>query len=692
MSAPGPTNRLAAETSPYLRQHATNPVDWSPWGEEALGRARAEQRPILLSVGYSACHWCHVMAHESFEDSATAALMNAHFVNIKVDREERPDLDQVYQGVVQLMGGGGGWPLTVFLTPDLLPFYGGTYFPPESRHGLPSFRTVLQALASAWEEKRQEVLAQAKEFQDGLRHLAAWGLGPRSAPVMAEDVFGVAKALAKSLDPVEGGFGSAPKFPNTMTLALLLRAWRRGGGEALRTGSLHTLERMVTGGIHDQLGGGFHRYSVDRFWRVPHFEKMLYDNALLLHLLAEAQQIAPSPAWRGSAERLVEWLGREMTAPSGAFHATQDADSEGEEGKFFVWSPAELEGVLGPEEGARAARAFGVTREGTFEHRRSVLERRVPLPELAQGFGWTEPQTSEWLERIRLRLFQARSARVAPGRDDKVLAGWNGLMIRGLAFAARVFGRREWADHAARAAAAVLERQWQEGHLLRVHQDGVSKIDGFLEDWGGLAAGLVALYQATFETRWLDTAVVLAEGAQERFWDGDRQAYRTAPRGQADLVVEALALHDSAVPSGASLLSEANVALAALTGRRVFLERAEAYLARMRDAALANPFAYGHLWCVADALIDGAPSVTVVGSAENRASLLEMLDRTYAPTVGVAAFAPGQAPAVLTEVAEGKTTAGALAAAYLCRKFVCQPPITSAEALRTELTPASSPQ
>ncbi|MGZ5957371.1 MAG: thioredoxin domain-containing protein [Myxococcaceae bacterium] len=688
MDPHGRPNRLAAESSPYLRQHATNPVDWYPWGDEALRRARDEQRPILLSVGYSACHWCHVMAHESFEDPATAALMNAHFVNVKVDREERPDLDQIYQGVVQLMGGQGGWPLTVLLTPDLVPFYGGTYFPPEPRHGLPSFRMLLDALSRAWTEKREEVLAQAGEFKNGLRQLATYGLGTLVTPVSGEDLIASGRALARALDPVEGGFGGAPKFPNTMGLALLLRAWRRSGNAALLEGALHTLDRMVTGGVHDQLGGGFHRYSVDRFWRVPHFEKMLYDNALLLHLLAEAQQVSPRADWVESAERLVAWLGREMTDAAGAFHATQDADSEGVEGKFFVWSPAELKAVLGPEDGRRAATAFGATAQGTFEHGRSVLERRVPIAELARDAGTGEDETRRWLDSVRARLLAERSTRIPPGRDDKVLAGWNGLMIRGLALAARVVERPEWAERAARAAGAVLERQLQDGRLLRVHQDGVSKVDAFLEDWGGLAAGLVALYQATFDPRWLETAVQLADGAQERFWDPEHKAYRTAPRGQADLVVEAYALHDNAVPSGASLLTEANVALAALTGRHVFLDRAEAYLSRMRDAALANPFAYGHLWCAADVLADGVPDVALVGSRDALGPFLGWLGRTYAPTVSVAAFEAGAAAPVLAELAEGKTSAGAPAAAYVCRNFTCTLPRKSPEALREELSRA----
>jgi uncharacterized protein YyaL (SSP411 family) len=685
MNASGRTNRLAAESSPYLRQHAQNPVDWYPWGDEALRRARDEQRPILLSVGYSACHWCHVMAHESFEDAATAQLMNAHFVNVKVDREERPDLDQIYQGVVQLMGGQGGWPLTVFLTPDLVPFYGGTYFPPEPRHGLPSFRMLLEALSRAWAEERAKVLEQAGEFKVGLRQMATYGLGTLVTQMSGDDVAAAGRALVRALDPVEGGFGGSPKFPNTMDLAVLLRAWRRTGNAALREGALHTLDRMVTGGIHDQLGGGFHRYSVDRFWRVPHFEKMLYDNAQLLHLLAEAQQISPRAEWVEGATRLVDWLAREMTDAAGAFHATQDADSEGEEGKYFVWSPAELEAVLGAEDGRRAAKAYGVTAKGTFEHGKSVLERRVPLADLAGEWGKSEDEARGWLDSIRTKLLAERSKRIAPGRDDKILAGWNGLMIRGLAFASRVFERPEWAGRAGRAAAAVLDRQLQGDRLLRVFQDGTAKVDGFLEDWGGLAAGLVVLYQATFETRWLGRAVRLADLAQERFWDLEQKAYRTAPRGQADLVVETYALHDNAVPSGASLLTEANVVLAALTGRRELLDRADAYLSRMRDTALANPFAYGHLWCAADFLADGAPDVALVGAERARGPFLALLGRTYAPTLSVAAFEPGAVAPVLSEIAEGKTAAGADLAAYLCRNFSCTLPLRSVEALEKEL-------
>src|SRR5215211_6097926 len=357
-------NRLAHETSPYLQQHADNPVDWYPWGPEALERARAEAKPILLSIGYAACHWCHVMAHESFEDEATARLMNELFVNVKVDREERPDLDQLYQGVVQLTGRSGGWPLTVFLTPDLRPFYGGTYFPRSSRFGLPGFQDLLRAMGDAWRSRRSEIDEQAREFERGLTYVARYGLEGEPGEVRAADIVGAADALEGQIDRVHGGFGGAPKFPNPMNLAVLLRGFRRSRRPELLSAVTLTLERMATRGVYDQLGGGFHRYSVDARWEVPHFEKMLYNNAQLLHLYAEAQQLQPSPLWEEIARETTAWLEREMTSPEGAFYATQDADSEGEEGRFFVWTPAEIDAVLPPPLAELARRWFGITPAG----------------------------------------------------------------------------------------------------------------------------------------------------------------------------------------------------------------------------------------------------------------------------------------------------------------------------------------
>jgi uncharacterized protein len=678
----GTPNRLGGETSPYLRQHASNPVDWFPWGEKALGLAQREDRPILLSVGYSACHWCHVMAHESFEDAETARLMNAHFVNIKVDREERPDLDQLYQGVVQLMGRGGGWPLTVFLTPQLAPFYGGTYFPPEERYGMPAFRRLLLALAEAYRTRPGEVREQARQFVAGLRHLSTWGLEGAPGELTAAEVRQAGTELAQDLDAEQGGFGTAPKFPSPMNVALLLRSHRRGAAPEVRSGALFTLERMALGGIYDQLGGGFHRYSVDRSWRVPHFEKMLYDNAQLLHLYAETQLLDARPLWRSVAEGTVGWLRREMTAPSGAFYATQDADSEGEEGRFFTWTLEDMRAVLGQPLAELAGLHYGATADGNFEHGRNVLEVRLPAATLAARLGEPLEDIERQLAEVRTRLFSARESRVRPGRDDKVLAGWNGLMVRGLAFAARVFERPDWCQHAVEAAEAVLRGQWRGGRLLRLAGGGQ---EGFLEDYGDVAAGLVALAQATLDPHWLDPAAAMAELAVERFWDGEQQAYLSAPQGTPDLLLPTYALHDNAFPSGASTLCEAQVGLAALTGQQHFLEQATRYTRRMRQAMVQNPFGYGHLWLAADAALDGAAEVLLVGSPAEVAPLRRAVDATWAPTVALAQFEPEQVPSQLARTAEGRTRVSGQAAAYLCRHFSCGLPITEPPALADAL-------
>ncbi|MBM4378167.1 MAG: thioredoxin domain-containing protein [Deltaproteobacteria bacterium] len=679
-------NRLAREPSPYLRQHAGNPVDWYPWGEEALARARAEDKPILLSVGYSACHWCHVMAHESFEDAATSALMNAHFVNVKVDREERPDLDQVYQGVVQLQGRGGGWPLTVFLRPDLTPFFGGTYFPPTDKHGLPGFPRLISALADAWTNRRAEVDAQAGEFLEGLAHLSTHGLGGAEGRLSGEDVVVAARTLAGEVDGTHGGFGRAPKFPNPMNVSLLLRGWRRSGDGALRDAALLALQKMAEGGLYDQLGGGFHRYSVDEAWEVPHFEKMLYDNGQLLHLYAEGFLVEPRAAFRKVVQETVGWLRREMTSPEGAFFAAQDADSEGEEGKHFAWTPAEVEQGVGAADAPLLCAHLGVTQAGNFELGSSVLKVARSAAALAREAGLSEAQVQERLDAGRARLFAARQARVAPGRDDKVLAGWNGLVLRGLAFASRVFSEPAWAGDAARAADFLLSALWRDGRLHRSWQAGEARLAGCLEDYGDLASGLCHLYQATFEPRYLEAARALALRAVELFWDGEKGAYLSAERGRADLVTPAYALHDNAFPSGASTLTEAQVMLAALTGEAGFLEQAERYLSRVHAPVRRVPAAYGHLWLAADAALDGAPSVAVVGPRAEAAGLLAVLDRGFHPTV-CASWHDGASPVpgVLAGALEGKRWRGGSPEAFLCLRFGCGPPSSSRGALAASL-------
>jgi uncharacterized protein len=688
-SSPSSTsNRLAREFSPYLRQHASNPVDWYPWGDEALARARAEDKPILLSVGYSACHWCHVMAHESFENPDTARLMNEWFINIKVDREERPDLDQIYQGVVQLMGQGGGWPLTVFLTPDLRPFFGGTYFPPQDRYGRPGFPKLLAALHDAWLNQRDKVMEQAEDFRQGLGKLAAYGLDAAPAALSAADVVRMGERMLRDVDPVNGGFGGAPKFPNPMDVSFMLRAWRRGGPHALRDAVMRTLERMALGGIYDQLGGGFHRYSVDARWLVPHFEKMLYDNAQLLHLYSEAEQVEPRPLWRKVVEETVEYVRREMTDARGGFYSAQDADSEGEEGRFFVWRPEEVM-VLPPEHANLLVRHFRITPQGNFEHGTTVLEVAVPAAQIAQERGLAVEAVERDLSAARRALFALRERRVKPGRDDKLLAGWNGLMIRGLAFASRVFGRPEWARLAAGAADFVLARMWDGTRLVRSYEEGGGRIDGFLEDYGDLAAGLTSLYQATFEVKYLEAAAALARRAVALFWDEQRQAYLSAQKGQKDLVVATYSLFDNAFPSGASTLTEAQVTLAALTGDKAWLELPERYISRMRRQLEDNPLGYGHLALAADSFLEGGASVTFSGTREQVAPLLAAAHRVFAPTFAFGWKEPGAAvPPLLKEILEGRETVGGQGAAYVCRGFVCERPLTRPEALVERLRAA----
>jgi hypothetical protein len=683
------SNRLAREPSPYLRQHAHNPVDWYPWGDEAFARARAENKPILLSVGYSACHWCHVMAHESFEDATIAGLMNEWFINVKVDREERPDVDQLYQGVVQLMGQGGGWPLTVFLTPELLPFYGGTYFPPRDKYGRPGFPKVLEALHTAWETKREDVRRQSEEFREGLGELASYGLDASPSALVSRDIVGMGEAMLRRVDPVNGGFGGAPKFPNPMNVALMLRAWRHdAGNEAMKRAVLLTLERMARGGVYDQLGGGFHRYSVDERWTVPHFEKMLYDNAQLLHLYTEAYQVEPRPLWHKVVEETAEYVRREMTDARGGFYATQDADSEGEEGKFFVWKPEEVRQVLPPELAELALRHFRITDKGNFEHGATVLETLVPVEELARQLQLPVEEAERRVTEARRRLFEAREKRVKPGRDDKILAGWNGLMIRGLAFAGRVFERADWVELARRSADFVLTELWDGQHLRRSYQEGQARIPGFIEDHGDLAAGLTTLYQATFESRYLEAAESLVKVAEARFWDAQKRAYLTAPAGQADLVVPNYATFDNAFPSGASTLTEAQVALAALTGNKKHLDLPERYVSRMRDQLRQNPMGYGHLGLAADALVEGAPSLTFAGTREAVAPLLAVTRTTYAPTFAFAWRDPAApVPPAMRENFEGREPVGGQGAAYLCRHFACEPPLTVPGDLARKLVP-----
>ncbi|MFS8977534.1 thioredoxin domain-containing protein [Cupriavidus necator] len=656
------TNRLATETSPYLRQHAENPVDWYPWCEEAFRRARDEDKPVLLSVGYATCHWCHVMAHESFENPRMASLMNERFISIKVDRQERPDLDDIYQKVPQMMGQGGGWPLTVFLTPQGEPFYGGTYFPPDDRYGRPGLARVLLSLSEAWTHRRQELRDTIEQFQQGFRQLDDAVLGREDAEEVQDLPAQTALALARSTDLTHGGLGGAPKFPNASAYDLVLRICQRTHEPALLEALERTLDGMAAGGIHDQLGGGFARYSVDERWAVPHFEKMLYDNGQLVTLYANAYRLTGKQAWRRVFEGTIAYILRDMTHPDGAFYAGEDADSEGEEGRFYVWTAAEVKAVLGDSEGALACRAYGVTDGGNFEAGRSVLHRAVMLA----------PQEEARLEGWRERLLAARAGRVRPGRDDNILTGWNALMIEGLCAACQATGNPAHLAAARRAASFIQDQlTMPDGGVYRCWKDGTAKVPGFLEDYAFLANALIDLYESCFDKRYLDRAVELVALIIDKFWDDG--LYFTPNDGEP-LVHRPRAPYDGAWPSGISASVFAFLRLHELTGEDRYRDLAEHEFQRYRAAATAAPAGFVHLLAAADFAQRGALGIILAGDKAAASALVESVHRTYLPA-RVLAFAED------VPVGQGRLPVDGRPAAYVCRHRTCTAPVTSGQAL-----------
>ncbi|HSU13155.1 thioredoxin domain-containing protein [Longimicrobium sp.] len=679
-------NRLANETSPYLLQHAHNPVDWYPWGPEAMERARAEERPILLSVGYSACHWCHVMERESFENHETAALMNELFVNIKVDREERPDVDSIYMTAVQQMTGHGGWPMTMFLTPAGEPFYGGTYYPPEARYGMPSFRQVLRAVAEAWRDRRDDVVRSAGEMRDALAQSAA--VRPSAASSVDASVLDAAEAsLAGRFDARWGGFGGAPKFPQAMTLEYLLRQWKRtGGAEALRMAET-TLRRMAEGGMYDHVGGGFARYSVDAQWLVPHFEKMLYDNALLARAYLHAWQATHDDAHRRVVEETLGWVEREMTSPGGGFYSALDADSEGEEGKFYLWTPDEVDALLGPEDGPLFRRYYDVSEGGNFEGR-NILHTAHALDDLAPAAGVAPERLRAVVERGRRVLYEARAKRVWPGLDDKVLASWNAMMLHAFAEAARVFEREDWRAIAVRSAEFLTSALRPEGRLLRTYKGGRAKIPAFLEDHALLVDALVAVYEATWDARWVREARSLADDMLAHFWeDGEGVFYDTASDAEA-LVVRPRDVFDNATPSGNSAAVMALLRLGELTGEARYREVAERVLAGMGDLMARVPMGFGHLLCALDFSISAPVEIAIVGDAasDEARALLRTVSHAYLPNAVLAGKGDGDGGADdLIPLLRDRAALGGRATAYVCERLACQQPVTDPATLAEQL-------
>ena len=668
-------NRLAAEPSPYLLQHADNPVDWYPWGEEALDKARREDKPILLSIGYSACHWCHVMAHDCFEDAEVAAVMNRLFVNIKVDREERPDLDQIYQAAHQLLTQrGGGWPLTVFLTPDQTPFFAGTYFPKTSRYQLPGFIDLMQNVARAWHERRGEILAQNEAIREAL---AQQQPSADSAQLPSDTLFADAvRDLAQAFDPVWGGFSRAPKFPRPGELFFLLREAQRSGNVEAREMALFTLRKMASGGVVDQLGGGFCRYSVDEQWAIPHFEKMLYDNGPLLHLYADAWALTGEALFRDTAEGIVDWLLREMKAPDGGFYSALDADSEGHEGKFYVWTPAEVRALLSADEYAVAAAVYGFDQPPNFEnaHWNPILARS--LNEVAAELGQAESEAVALLQGARVKLFTARETRVHPGRDDKQLTSWNALMIAGLAHAGRVMARADWVTAAHAALDFLNGKLWRDRRLLATYKNGEARLNAYLDDYAFLLDALLESLQAGYREADMTWARELADALLAHFEDPGQGGFFFTSHDHEALITRPMPGYDGATPSGNGVAAFALQRLGHLLGEARYLD-ASARCLRLFQAHMAQqPIAYPSLLAVLDEALAPPRIIVLRGpAAELRAWSAALAAKRRMRDIVLALPNGLQLPEALAKPEPDRATA------WLCSGATCQPPVTELSGL-----------
>lgn len=673
------TNRLAKETSPYLLQHAHNPVDWYPWGEEALRAAREQDKPILLSIGYSTCHWCHVMEHESFENGEIAKLMNKNFINIKVDREERPDLDAIYMDFVQMTTGSGGWPLTVFLTPDQAPFLGGTYFPPEDQYGRPGFKRLLQHVSEVYRARREELEREREKIIQSLQRTTR--LDTREGEPKESLLREAYHRLLQIFDGRHGGFGTAPKFPNSMALAFLLRYYRRTKSDAALDMVNLSLTQMARGGIYDQLGGGFHRYSVDDRWLAPHFEKMLYDNALLSRIYLEAYQVTGNAYYRQIVQEALAYVQREMCDPSGGFYSAQDADSEGEEGKFFLWTPAEVEAVLDKEDAKLFNEYFDVTASGNFEGK-NILHHRIEPEAFGKTTGMSAEQLQTFFNHTRQKLFQAREKRVKPGRDEKVLAAWNGMMLTAFAEAAWVFNEEGYLQTALCSAQFLTSRLFHSGRLFRSWKQDEAKLNGYLEDYAQVAEGLITTYEVTGDLHWLEKARELTELQLDKFWDPDGGDFYFTSSDHEPLLVRQKEYFDNATPSGNAVTCLNLMRLAELLGERRYHHIAERMLRHMGETVSDHPSAFGYWLQALDFLLGPVLEIAVMGPAAQRDKLLQPIRDKFLPNKVIAlagaedAQLGGRIPLLV-----GKRAIDGKATAYVCRNYSCQQPVTTAAEL-----------
>jgi uncharacterized protein YyaL (SSP411 family) len=670
------SNRLAVETSPYLQQHADNPVNWHPWGEEALKLAREQDKPILLSVGYSACHWCHVMAHESFEDPQIAATMNRLFVNIKVDREERPDLDQIYQTAHHLLTQrAGGWPLTMFLTPGQKPFFGGTYFPKSPRYGLPGFGPLLEQVAQAYRSKRAEIDQQNESLLEFMnRTLPA---PPGEVALTAAPITAAAADLRSSFDEVHGGLGGAPKFPHPYELAFCLRAAGSSGATRLRELVLLTLEKMAQGGIYDQLGGGFCRYSVDQYWLIPHFEKMLYDNGPLLKLYTDAWLITGNPLFARVCEETAAWVMREMQSPEGGYYSSLDADSEHEEGKYYVWSREQVGALLNEDEIAVTFPHYGLERPPNFENHAWNLYVARPLHAVAEQLGREPAEYERLLQSARRKLLAAREKRVRPGRDDKILTSWNALMIEGMAHAARAFGREDWLASAWRALDFLCTRMWKEARLLATYKDGRAHLNAYVDDYAFLLAATLEMLQAEFRKSDLEFAIGIADALLEHFEDRGAGGFFFTSHDHEQLILRPKPGHDNATPSGNGVAALALTRLGHLLGESRYLRAAEATVRLFYPAMAQHPAGFATLCTALAEVLEPTQTVVLRGPRQSLREWQQALSRLYQPdTLMLALDSAAEAPPGPLD-----KPAGAAVNAYLCRGVNCLAPIRDLDEL-----------
>jgi len=681
---PKHTNRLIHETSPYLLQHAHNPVDWFAWGDEAFAKAKADDKPVLLSIGYSACHWCHVMERESFENEQIAALMNEHFVNIKVDREERPDLDEIYMNAVQMLTGRGGWPMTMFLTPDRKPFYGGTYFPPEDRGSMAGFPRILMGVSQAYRERPEDIQRSVAQFLSALERMSESAETAKTfSPTAIAD--GVEK-ISSAYDSDNGGLGQAPKFPNAGVYELFLRHYQRSKTERYLEMVTHTLTKMAQGGIYDHLGGGFHRYSVDAKWLVPHFEKMLYDNAQLVRSYALAYNATREPLFKSVVEDTLRYLLREMYHSEGGFYSTQDADSEGEEGKFFVWTAEEVNRLLGEDDGEIFSRIFDVSEQGNFEEK-NILHPILTLEQASKFFRKPPAEIERLIINGKQKLFADRESRIKPFRDEKVIAGWNGLMLSGLAEAIKISPRTEYIEAAARTVNFLFAKMFRGGLLLRIYKNGHAKVLGFLDDYAYLALGLLDLYEALLDPGLLEKSRQLAGIMLAEFWDGKDGGFFFTGKSQEQLISRAKPVFDASVPSGNAMATQLLLRLYHMTGNDDYRQHAEKVLRSYYDAMESQPFGFAHMLCALDFYLSQPQEIVVVGARQDPATqeLLAIIHSRYLPNITLQLVGGASSSAKSSPILDGKVQIHGKPTVYVCQNFTCAAPVTNTQELESLL-------